>query len=106
MSDNFQFFEYIKNIHNDEIIKSFESYSKNYSYIIELDINDNSWFNLFDIANEIIQNSNFIINQDKEDFCYGKNKRINMEGLIQLKNKIHMNFQKKKMIKKSQIYFK
>ena len=100
LHDNFQLFEYIKNIHNDEIIKSFESYSKNYSYIIELDINDNSWFNLFDIANEIIQNSNFIINQDKEDFCYGKNKRINMEGLIQLKNKIHMNFQKKNNDKK------
>ena len=62
---------------------------------MELDINDNSWFNIFDIANEIIQNSNFIINQDEKDFCYGKNKKINMEELIQLKNKIYMNIQKK-----------
>jgi len=71
--NNFKLYDYIKNNLNDEkIIKSFESYSKNYYYIIELDKNDNSWFNLFDIANEIIQNSNFIINQDKEDFCYGR----------------------------------
>ena len=59
----------------------------------------------FDIANEIIKNSNFIINQDEEDFCYGKNKKINMEELIQLKNKIYMNIQKKIMIK-NQIHFK
>jgi len=93
-TNNFDLYEYIKIIINNEQIKFFESYSKNYSQIIELDINGNSGFNLFEIVNKIVQNSTFILNQDNENFCYDENNKINMEELIQLKNKIHINFQK------------
>ena len=97
--NNSELFEYIKNEKeiNDEKIKLFESYSKNYSSIIELDRNDNTSFNLFGIVDKIIENASLIFYQDNEDFCYGtdKNEKTEMEDLIHLKNRIHIKAQKK-----------
>ena len=96
---NSDLFDYIKKEFTDdnEKIKFFESFSKNYSSIIDLDRNDNSSFNIFEIINKIIENASFIFKQDKEDFCYGENRNIKteMEELIHLKNRIHIKVPKK-----------
>ena len=95
---NSDLFEYIKKEINDEKIKLFESFSKNYSSIIELDRNDNSAFNLFGLVDEIVLNASLIFYQDNEDFRYGKDKttKTEMENLIHLKNRIHIKAQKGK----------
>ena len=82
---------------NDEIINLFESFSKNYDSIIELDRKDNTSFKLFETVDKIIQNASFIFYQDKEDFRYGesKNDQTNMEELIHLKNRINIKPPKK-----------
>ena len=97
--NNFDLFEYIKQEFNkdNEQISIFESYSKNYVSIIELDRNDGLSFKFFENVNNIIKNACFIFKQDNEDFCYGKNKsKTNMKELINLKNKIHIKFQREK----------
>jgi len=97
--NNFDLFEYIKQEFNkdNEKISIFESYSKNYASIIELDRNDGLSFKLFENVNNIIKNACFIFKQDNEDFCYDNNKnKTNMKELINLKNKIHIKFQKEK----------
>ena len=95
--NNSELFEHIKKEINDEKIKLFDSFSKNYSSIIELDRNDNTSFNLFEIVNKIIENASLIFYQDNEDFCYGndKSQRTEMEELIHLKNRIHIKATKK-----------
>jgi len=94
---NFELFEYIKtelDKDNEQISGLFESYSKNYSSIIELDRNNGFEFNLFENVNNIIDNASLIFKQDNEDFCYGKDKiKTNIEELIHLKNKIHIKSQ-------------
>jgi len=101
-------------IKENEKIKLFESFSKNYSSIIELDRNDNTSFNLFEKVDEIIQNASFIFKQDKEDFYYLKKEKTeekgqkektidantNMDELIHLKNRIHIKAPKKEKQKK------
>ena len=85
--DNFTILEYIKEQLNEEQISKFESYSKNYSAILDLDRNDNSSFNIFGKVDKIIINAKLEINQDNEEFYYGEN-RTNMKELIHLKNNI------------------
>ena len=53
--DNFTIFEYIKKQLNKEQINN-ESYSKNYSAMVDLDGNDNSSFNIFGKVDKIIIN--------------------------------------------------
>ena len=97
---NSDLFDYIKGDFtnkNSEIIELFESFSKNYSSIIELDRNDNTAFNLFENVDKIIKKASLIFRQDKEDFCYydqDKNE-TNMEKLIYLKNRINIKPQAK-----------
>ena len=100
--DNFKIFNDIKKL-GAEQIKKFESYSKNYSSIIELDRNDNIQYNLFEKVNKIIKDARLIFKQDDEEFNYGENK-TNIDELIHLKNNIYIkpleeikaqNYQKK-----------
>ena len=81
--------KYIKNLDNNKISK-FEIFSKNYTLIIELDRNDDSSLNLYQLVMNIIQDANFIFRQDSEDFYYDEKSEINIEELIHLKNKIHI----------------
>ena len=89
LNDNFKIFNYIKNLDNNKISK-FEIFSKNYTLIIELDRNDDSSLNLYQLVMNIIQDANFIFRQDSEDFYYDEKSEINIEELIHLKNKIHI----------------
>ena len=82
-------FEYIKTL-SPEQIDAFESYSKVFSSIIELDRNENSAFNIFDQVDKIIKNAKFLFLQENEIFSYGEDNKINMEELIHLKNKINI----------------
>ena len=86
--DNFKIFNYIKKL-KPEQIKAFDSYSKNYSTIIDLDRNDNIQYNLFEKVNNIISDARLIFKQDDEEFTYGQNK-TNIEELIHLKNNIYI----------------
>ena len=96
--NNSELFDYIKKEINDEKIKLFESFSKNYSSIIELDRNDNTSFNLFGLVDKIVLNASLIYYQDNEDFRYGEEKKdkTEMNELIHLKNRIHIKAQKGK----------
>jgi hypothetical protein len=88
--NNKEIFKYIKDL-DDEQIKAFESYSKVFSSIIELDRNDNSALNIFDQVDEIIKNAKFLFLQESEIFSYGKEKKITMDELVHLKNKINIS---------------
>ena len=79
--DNFKIFEYIKGMSEKEIAQ-FENYSRIYPSIIELDRNDDISENLYEQVNNYIKDATFNISQDTEDF--------NLEELIHLKNKIHL----------------
>ena len=85
--------EFTNSEDSDKKIELFESFSKNYGSIIELDRNDNTAFNLFENVDKIIKKASLIFKQDKEDFCY-YNENIknntNMEELIYLKNRINI----------------
>ena len=99
MKNNFDLFEYIKKEFekdNEQIFGLFESYSNNYTSIIEIDINDDLETISFEKVNNFIKNSNFIFTLDNEEFSCGDNKEeINLEELINLKNKIYIKSQKK-----------
>ena len=82
-------FEYIKAL-NPEKINAFESYSKIFSSIIELDRNDNSTLNIFNQIDNIIHDAKFQFVQESENFSFGEGKKIDMEELIYLKNKINI----------------
>ncbi len=96
--NNSELFDYIKKEINDEKIKLFESFSKNYSSIIELDRNDNTSFNLFGLVDKIVLKASLIYYQDNEDFRYWEEKKDKTEikELIHLKNRIHIKAQKGK----------
>ena len=89
IKDNFKILNYIKQL-NDQQIRKFEIYSKDYSSIIELYRNESSSLNLFEQVNNIIEDAIFTIRQENETFTYGKNVVITLQQLIHLKNKIHI----------------
>ena len=90
MKGNKEIFEYIKNLKPEEI-NAFESYSKVFSSIIELDRNENSALNIFDKVDKIIKNAKFIFHPETEIFKYDEDgKKITMDELIHLKNKINI----------------
>ena len=83
-----------------EITKKFESFSKKYGSLIELDRKKGE--DNFKEVYDIIEDASLLFNLDGEDFCYkinGEAKYINSEKLIKLKNKI--NIQQKKHIKEN-----
>ena len=88
--NNKKIFEFIKTLTEDKI-KAFESYSKIFSSIIELDRNDNFLLNIFDQIDNIIKNAKFLFLYETEIFTYGEGKKITMEELIHLKNKINVS---------------
>jgi len=81
MENNKKIFEYIKTLKTEQI-NAFESYSKVYSSIIDLDRNENSALNIFDQVNNIIKNAKFLFLKEKEVFSYGENNKINMNELV------------------------
>jgi len=81
---------YLKEL-GEETIKKFESYSKKYPSIIELDRKNEK--DAFEKVYQIIQDTSLIFKLDNEDFCYnidGQNNPINIKELIDLKNKINI----------------
>ncbi len=93
MKDNDKIFTYIKSMNDNNIISQFEDYSKIYLSVIELDRNDDISENVYGQINNIIKSATFTIFQDSEKFLYydeeKKYKKITMEELIHLKNKIY-----------------
>ena len=83
-------FYYIKTLEEKQI-KLFESFSKIYLSIIELDINDNATLNIFAQIDSIIKKAKFLFLPETEKFFYGEEKKIAMEELIHLKNKINLS---------------
>ena len=84
---------YIKLL-DEEKIKQFVRFTKKYSSIIELDSKKGE--DNFKQVYDNIENASLLFNLDGEDFCYkinGKTKKIDLEELKKLKNKI--NIQKK-----------
>jgi hypothetical protein len=101
-NNNKKIFEYIKTLTEDEI-KAFESYSKIYSSIIELDRNDNSTLNIFDQVDSIIKKAKFLFLHENEIFTYGEEEnKITMDELIHLKNKINISPKVEKKEEKSE----
>ena len=95
--DSSKIIDYLKEL-DEETIKKFESYSKKYPSIIELDRKKEK--DAFEKVYQIIQDASLIFKLDNEDFCYkidGQNNPINIKELIDLKNKI--NIQPKNNIK-------
>ena len=95
IKDNFKIFEYIKHL-DDKTIRQFENYSKIYSLIIELDLNEDFEENVFDKVINIIEDATFNILQDEGNFLYyniktKKVENVKMEELINLKNQIDIN---------------
>ena len=87
-NNNEEIFKYIKNLKDDEI-KAFESYSKIYSSIIELDRNDNLALSIFD---QVDKNAKLLFQQDTEFFYYGDDdNKTSMKELVHLKNKINVS---------------
>ena len=88
--------EYIKLL-KEEGINKFESFSKKFGSIIELDSKKGE--DSFKEIYCIIQDASLLFNLDNEDFCYkidGETQKINsIEELIKLKNKINIQPQKK-----------
>ena len=93
-----QIIDYIKGLNeHEEEIRKFESYSKKYGSIIELDRKNEK--DIFEEVYQIIKEASLIFNLDNEDFCYkidDNNFPINIEKLIKLKNKINIQPQEKK----------
>ena len=91
LNDNFQIFKYIKaKLNNKEVISKFEYFSKNYSTIIELEINYNISENIYERVNNIIKDAKFTFRQNDELFSYGQDNKTTMKELIHLKNKIYI----------------
>ena len=80
--DNNKILQYIKYLDDEKIIK-FESYSKIYSLIIELDRNNDFLFILYEKVYDIIKNAIFIFERYNYNFYYSKEDKeefqINME---------------------------
>ena len=89
LEDHNKIFEYIKTL-SQEQINAFESYSKAFSSIIELDRNDNSTLNIFNKIDNIIHEAKFKFDQESENFSFGEGKKIEMEELIHLKDKVNI----------------
>ena len=87
--NNKEIFEYIKNL-SPKQINAFESYSKIFSSIIELERNENLYPFIFDKVDKIIKNAKFIFLPEMEIFSYDENNIITMDELIHLKNKINI----------------
>ena len=101
MNDNFKIFKYITKILDQSVIEQFDSYSKKFEIIIELDrFYDSSEDYYIDVKNII--DKEFIVNieQDSQNFLYtnekDERKEISMEDLIKLKNKLHNINEKEK----------
>ena len=63
-------------------------YSKNYSSIIEYELYIYTSENIFVKANNIIKDANINFKFDHNDFTYDENKKLSLNELIELKNKI------------------
>ena len=99
LKQNSRIFEYIKAL-SDNVISQFKNYYKIYSSIIELDSDDDFEDNAIDKVNNIIKEATCNILKDEEKFMYyndkeKKNENINIEKLINLKNKIYIKNKKK-----------
>ena len=100
LKNNFEIFNYIKQLTTEQIDK-FISYSKNYLSFIDLEnddyFNDNFGDNIYHKINGILDNSSFNFNQDNESFFLENNNEIiSFEELINLKNKITIKDEKSK----------
>ena len=95
LKDNFKILNYIKSMKKDTVDR-FENYSKIYSSVIDLERNKDTPGNLFETVNNIIKNATFEISQDTENFLIkdeekeNEYKKITMDELIHLKNKIQI----------------
>ena len=88
--------EHIQNL-EEETIKKFVSYSKHYPSIIELDRKNEK--DIFENVYTIIENASLIFKLDKEYFCYRSGDKqipMNIKELIDLKNKINIQPERKK----------
>jgi len=94
--DASEIIKYVRLLNEDEVRK-FESFSKKFGSIIELD--NKKGEDNFKVVYDIIQDASLLFNLDNEDFCYkinGETMKINsIEELIKLKNKINIQPQKK-----------
>ena len=83
---------------DEETIKKFVSYSKHYPSIIELDRKNEK--DIFENIYTIIENASLTFRLDNEYFCYKSNdnekKDLGIKDLIELKNKINIQFDNKK----------
>ena len=97
--DNFEILEQVKTI-NDNLIKRFENFAEINESIIELNKNFDSPIYLFKNIKDIFTKANFVFNQDDEVFTIidKEQKKVTIEELKSLKNKIHI---KNKDIKKN-----
>jgi len=89
-SESSKIIDHLKEL-DEEKIKKFESYSKKYPSIIELDRKNEK--DAFEKVYQIIQDASLIFKLDNEDFCYkidGENNPIEIKELIDLKNKINI----------------
>jgi len=106
---NSQIITYIKQLYDEKdknrtTIKIFESFSKKFESIIELERKNEK--DIFEDVYQIIQDASLICKLDSEDFLYKKdilkngetikaNVKINIEELIKLKNKINIQSKNK-----------
>ena len=103
--NNFKRLEYIKGLDPEEIDK-FDKYSQIFQYIIELDRVEDS-DNIYDQIIKIIKTDLTLkIDPDSEKFYYvsqEQNEKVNikLKDLIHLKNKIHIDIEKKEENKKN-----
>ena len=91
--------EYIKDL-SSETIEKFVSYSKHYSLIIELDRKNEK--DIFEEIYKIVEDASLIIKLDNEDFYYRNDDKPitkNIEELFDLKNKINIQNENKKINK-------
>ena len=96
LKDNFRKFKYIQRMSEKEITQ-FENYSRIYPSIIELDRNDDISENLYEQVYNHIKDAIFDISQDIEDF--------NLEEIIHLKNKMHIQNENGKNNHQEEIIF-
>ena len=79
LNNNFKIIEYIKTRLTEDEINNFEMFSQKYSFIIELDRNDDSLIKFYNQVNSYIQDGTFIFRQDNEYFSYGEKGITNIE---------------------------
>ena len=104
--NNFKRLEYIKGLDREEI-DQFDKYSQIFPYIIELDRVDDSSDNIYEQIIKIIKTDLTLkIDQDSEKIFFinqEQNEKVNikLKDLIHLKNKIHIDIEKKDENKKN-----